>query len=74
MQLKDIAFRDLFIARIKKMILDMTSIKFEFVIFIGYAMWAGKVEPIYALPAMMVALGMREYVDFFQKKDHKDRD
>lgn len=69
MKLKDTGFWDLFLARIKKMILDMTSVKFEFVVFVGYAMWAGKIPPIYALPAMMVALGMREYVDFIQKKN-----
>jgi hypothetical protein len=69
MQLRDTTFKDLFLARIKKTVLDMTSVKFEFVVFLGYAMWVGKVPPIYALPAMMIALGMREYVDFFQKKN-----
>jgi hypothetical protein len=69
MKLKDTSFGSLLIARIKKMVLDMTSVKFEFVVFVGYAMWAGKITPLYALPAMMLALGMREYVDFMDKKN-----
>jgi hypothetical protein len=69
MKLKDTGFGALLLARIKKMVLDMTSVKFEFVVFVGYAMWAGKIAPLYALPAMMLALGMREYVDFMDKKN-----
>lgn len=69
MMLKDTSFGSLVLARIKKMILDMTSVKFEFVVFVGYAMWEGKIAPIYAIPAMMIGLGMREYVDFIEKKN-----
>lgn len=69
MQLKDLGFWNLLYARIKKLILDMTSVKFEFVIFVGYCIWAGKIPPIVGLPTMMVALGMREYVDFLDKKN-----
>jgi len=69
MKLKDIGFWELIKARVKKMILDMTSVKFEFVVFIGYAIWAGKIAPIVGLPVMMAALGMKEYVDFKQKSN-----
>ncbi len=69
MQLKEVGFFDLLYARFKKMILDMTSVKFEFVVFVGFAICYGKISAIVGLPAIMLALGMREYVDFLDKKN-----
>jgi hypothetical protein len=69
MKLKDLGFKELIVSRLKKLILDMTSIKFEFVVFVGYGIWAGKIPPIIGLPVIMAALGIREYVDFKQKQN-----
>jgi hypothetical protein len=68
MKLNGIRFRDLLGARFRKVILDMTSVKFEFIVFVGYAIWEGKIPAHVGLPVMMVTLGIKEYVDFIGKK------
>ena len=67
MQLKDISLKELFYARLKKLILDMTSVKFESVVFVGAGIWAGKIEPVVGLSYMAVALGIKEFVDYKDK-------
>jgi len=70
MQLKDIKFWDLLKARVKKLILDMTSIKFESIVFVAYGMWVGKISDYAGLAYMAAAVGIKEYYD--NKKNERD--
>jgi len=67
MQLKGLSFKELIVGRLKKLILDMTSVKFESMIFVGYGMWVGKIETLYGLGYMAAALGIKEFVDMKEK-------
>lgn len=68
MQLKNLSFKDLIIARLKKLILDMTSVKFETIVFVGYGMWIGKIDTIPGLAYMAAAVGIKEFADFKEKQ------
>lgn len=68
MQLKGMSFKELLLARLKKLILDMTSIKFETIIFVAYGMWVGKIETPYGLAYMAAAVGIKELADFKEKQ------
>jgi hypothetical protein len=70
MQLKGIEFKDLLSARIKKLILDMTSLKFESIVFVAYGMWVGKINDYAGLAYMAAAVGIKEYYD--NKKNERD--
>jgi len=70
MQLKGVLFKDLLVARIKKLVLDMTSIKFESIVFVAYGMWAGKINDYAGLAYMAAAVGIKEYYD--NKKNERD--
>ena len=71
MQLKGISFKELLIARLKKLILDMTSVKFESIVFVAYGIWVGKIETLYGLAYIAVAVGIKEFVDLKTKVEEK---
>lgn len=68
MQLKGLSFKDLLLQRGKKMILDMTSVKFETIIFVAYGMWVGKIDSWAGLAYMAAAVGIKEFADFKDKQ------
>lgn len=68
MQLKNISFKELLLSRLKKLILDMTSVKFETIIFVAYGMWVGKIDTIPGLAYMAAAVGIKEIADFKEKQ------
>jgi hypothetical protein len=69
MQLKGLSFKDLLIARLKKVILDMTSVKFESMVYVAYGMWTGKINDWAGLAYMAAAVGIKEYVDMVEKRN-----
>jgi len=73
MQLKGIGFWELLKQRAKKLILDMTSIKFESIVFVAYGMWVGKIETLYGLGYMAAAVGIKEYFDNKEKAKDVER-
>lgn len=68
MQLKNLSFKDLLLQRVKKLILDMTSVKFESIVFVAYGMWVGKIDTISGLAYMAAAIGIKEYYDAKEKQ------
>ena len=68
MQLKGISFKELLLSRLKKLILDMTSVKFETIIFVAYGMWVDKIDTIPGLAYMAAAVGIKEFADFKEKQ------
>lgn len=68
MQLKGLSFKDLLLQRAKKMILDMTSVKFETIVYVAYGMWEGKITDWAGLAYMAAAVGIKEYVDLKEKQ------
>lgn len=68
MQLKGLSFKDLLIQRAKKLILDMTSVKFETIVFVGYGMWVDKIDTIPGLTYMAAAVGIKEFADYKEKQ------
>jgi hypothetical protein len=68
MQLKGISFKELLLSRLKKLILDMTSVKFETLVFVTYGMWVDKIDTIPGLAYMAAAVGIKEFADFKEKQ------
>lgn len=68
MQLKGVSFKELLLARLKKLILDMTSVKFETIVFVAYGMWVGKIDTIPGLGYMAAAVGIKEFADYKEKQ------
>lgn len=68
MNLKNISFKELLLQRVKKLILDMTSVKFESVVFVAYGMWVDKIDVIPGLAYMAAAVGIKEFVDYKEKQ------
>jgi hypothetical protein len=74
MQLKKIKFTKLLEARLKKIILDMTSVKFETIVYVAYGIWAGKINDWAGLAYMAAAVGIKEYVDMVEKRGNGNGD
>lgn len=75
MQLKGLSFKDLLLQRAKKMILDMTSVKFETIVYVAYGMWDGRISDWAGLAYMAAAVGIKEYVDMREKQTiHTERE
>ncbi len=67
MKLKDIPLKELVGARVRKMVLDVTSVKFGLLVFVAYGVWVGKIDQFYGLSYLAVGVGIKELVDFKEK-------
>ena len=68
MQLKGLSFKDLLLQRAKKLILDMTSVKFETIVYVAYGMWDGRISDWAGLAYMAAAVGIKEFSDYKEKQ------
>ncbi len=59
--------RDVLRRAVNKIITEMVSVKFELLVFIGWATWSGKIEPIYGIPAMLLLVGIKEGAEVISK-------
>ncbi len=67
MQLKGISFKELLISRLKKVILDMTSVKFESMVFVAYGMWCDKINDWASCAYIAAAVGIKEFADYHDR-------
>ena len=72
MKLKDMSIKDVVSGRIKKIILEVTSLKFWGIVFLGYlnahiTMTDHKFD-LFGMVAFLTAIGLREAADLLQQK------
>ena len=52
---------------INKIITEIVSVKFELLVFMGWAVWSAKIDPIYGIPAMLLLVGIKEGAEVISK-------
>lgn len=53
---------------VKKILMELTSVKFFLLAFMGLSTWFGKIEPLYGIPAMLLLVGIKEGAEILQTK------
>ena len=65
--LQETSIRQVIRRGLKKIIIELTSVKFLLLVFLGLATWSGKVEPLYGIPAMLLLVGIKEGAEVVSK-------
>ncbi len=55
----------------KKILMELTSVKFLLLVFMAVCTWFGKIEPIYGIPAMLLLVGIKEGAEAISKFTEK---
>jgi len=72
MKIKEMRIRDVLVSRVKKIIIEVTSLKFWGILFLAYLnahlVFESKKFDMFGMSAFLLAIGIREAADIFQQK------